>query len=131
MVPDLLGHRRHQADGQTHSLGATDATDPMQIVGLLVRQRRLHHERHSPDVDAAGGHVGADEKAHAARLERLQVGGALVRLSIGVEANAGVGMVGVSWTYRVDVGRSGDMTREEGDAMGARGGRRQRKRRGR
>ena len=99
MEPHLLRHRSHQRNSQTHSLGTPAATNPVNIVALLVRQRHVDDKRQTGHVETPGGDVGANHEAHLFALEELEVGLAFLRFTVTVEANAGelVAAVGL-WT---------------------------------
>ena len=88
MVPDLLPDVRDQRDGQPHPLGTTDPADPVDVVGLLVRQGDVDHVGEAFDVEAASSHVGANQEPDAFSLELFQVGLSLLGLPVAVEADA-------------------------------------------
>mmetsp|Transcript_70765 Transcript_70765/g.188913 ORF Transcript_70765/g.188913 Transcript_70765/m.188913 type:complete len:412 (-) Transcript_70765:863-2098(-) len=75
--PHALLARGHQRDGQAHPVRAPHAADAVDVVLGLVGQRHVDHEGQPHHVDAARPEIGADEEAHVAVLEVLQVGAAL------------------------------------------------------
>lgn len=50
-----------ERNGETHSFGATDPADTMNIILLVVGQRYVDDEGNSSHVDATRSHVGTDQ----------------------------------------------------------------------
>ena len=63
----LLG--QHERDAGAAAAGAAGAADPVGVGARLFRRVEVDHVRDVVDVEAAGGDVGGDERAHLARVE--------------------------------------------------------------
>lgn len=75
VVPHLFWGSGHQGDGQPHLVRPPHAPDTVDVVLAHVRQGDVDDVGQLLDVDAPGGHVRADEEAHGAVLEGLQMTG--------------------------------------------------------
>ena len=63
-VADLFLVCGDQGYGQAHPLGPAHSADAVDVVLLVVREGHVDHVGDSPDVDATGGHVRADQEPH-------------------------------------------------------------------
>ena len=70
---------------RTDTVGATNATDSMNVVFAERRQCNIDGEWQAGNVESARRHIRADEESNIAVLERLKIAFALCGRSVGVQ----------------------------------------------